>query len=739
MKELPSLSNLNVKTELAERSVGKDAMLIGVACVAFIAIVFVPGLRLANALVKNSIALKFVSEQRRYPLAIQSVLESVQDRLNSRGFVQTPLDQLRHDEAALTAAIEQMGTGKNNGWFGTATSTTALAQPALQQSVLALRNDWASYRKLLQPLIDFKGLPYKDSESLGASLNDAGQQLETKIMAAMSASRKMTPEIDAEFGKVGEQLELGNDDAVGKLSLVMFAGLLFAGVFVTVVIALRIAREGQEDKVREAQQQSESIFRTVKEGLFLLNKDLVIGSAYSAAMTQLFKREDIAGLRFEELLRGIVPEKTLNTAMKFVNVLWSERTKENLVRSINPLGEVEVSFDTEDGISTHYLEFDFHRVRTGSEISHVLVSVSDVSARVALATELRGAQDKTQAQIDTLLGLMQVDPDQLASFLGDSDASFQMINAILREPARDEGVFRKKLDSIFRQVHSVKGEAAAIGLASIENRAHSFEEDLRALRDKPTLSGNDFLPLIVKLDDLFTHMQSIRDLVSRLSRLQLVSRAQEPPAQAPSVKPPTPISSGESSDVSAVLRQLAERIAQESGKEVRLQVTGLELLPADYRRIVKDIMVQAVRNAVVHGIESSSARAASGKAECGVIRINVVGLGADGYKLSVEDDGQGLATDKIIASAVERGFITAAEAPTLDTKQVVRLLFRSGFSTADQTTKDAGRGVGMNLIADLVQQAGGKLGIATAAGKFTRFTVTLPALESRDTMRVAAI
>jgi chemotaxis protein histidine kinase CheA len=45
----------------------------------------------------------------------------------------------------------------------------------------------------------------------------------------------------------------------------------------------------------------------------------------------------------------------------------------------------------------------------------------------------------------------------------------------------------------------------------------------------------------------------------------------------------------------------------------------------------------------------------------------------------------------------------------------------------------------MNLIADLVQQAGGKLGIATAAGKFTRFTVTLPALESRDTMRVAAI
>ncbi len=743
MKEMPSL---NKKAATGGRSVRKDAMLIALACVAFVAIVFVPGLRLANSLVKNSVALKFVSEQRRYPPAIQSVLESVQDRLNSRGFVQTPLDQLRHDEAALSAAIEQMGATGSSGWFDTATGTTALAQPALQQSVRALRANWAAYRKLLKPLVDFKGLPYKDSEVAGASLNEAGQALNAQIMTALSASRKMTPAIDAEFGSIAGQIEVNNDDSVVKLRLVMFAGLLFAGVFVTVVIALRIAREGQEKKVREAQQQAESIFRTVKEGLFLLDKDQVIGSAYSTAMTQLFKREDIAGLRFEELLKGIVPEKTLNTAMKFVNVLWSERTKENLVRTINPLGEVEVSFDTEDGISTQYLEFDFHRVRTGAEISHVLVSVSDVSARVALAAELRGAQEKTQAQIDTLLGLLQVDPDQLASFLGDSDASIQMINAILREPARDEAVFRKKLDSIFRQVHSVKGEAAAIGLASIENRAHTFEEDLRALRDKPSLSGNDFLPLIVKLDDLFTHMQSIRDLVSRLSRLQLVSRAQET-AQAASVRPsaalpsgqPIPISAGESSDMSAVLRQLAERIAQENGKSVQLQVTGLELLPADYRRVVKDITLQAVRNALVHGIEPSAARAASGKAESGLVRISVAGLGADGYKLTVEDDGQGLATDKIIASAVQRGFVTAEEAPNLDTKQVVRLLFRSGFSTAEQTTKDAGRGVGMNLIADLVQQAGGKIGVSTAPGKFTRLTVTLPALETHDTIRMAAI
>ena len=85
----------------------------------------------------------------------------------------------------------------------------------------------------------------------------------------------------------------------------------------------------------------------------------------------------------------------------------------------------------------------------------------------------------------------------------------KMINAVLREPAREEGAFRKKLDTLFRQAHSVKGEAAALGLSSIESRAHSFEDDLKGLREKPDLSGNDFLPLVIKLDDLLTHLQSV--------------------------------------------------------------------------------------------------------------------------------------------------------------------------------------------------------------------------------------
>ena len=74
----------------------------------------------------------------------------------------------------------------------------------------------------------------------------------------------------------------------------------------------------------------------------------------------------------------------------------------------------------------------------------------------------------------------------------------------------------------------------------------------------------------------------------------------------------------------------------------------------------------------------------------------------------------------------------------LDAKQVYSLLFKPGFSTVDHATKDAGRGVGMNLVADLMHQIGGRVGVATARGRFTRLTVTMPPQPKRADDTAAA-
>jgi HPt (histidine-containing phosphotransfer) domain-containing protein/PAS domain-containing protein len=697
----------------------------------FLAVVLVPGLELASEVADSSTALKLLGDEQRHPTLIRAALESVHDRLGDRGYVQESLDQLRASSSKLDAALHEMTVPRPVSWFALSADTGATGASMAGKHAAQLLDNWARELVVLKPVLAFQGVPYQDNESTGTALNDSGRELDRDVNAALRTSRHVLPALDSELTAIAGELQTTNLRSATQLRLVMLSGMFIAVALVVLVTVLLGARQRQDSSLRQARQQTADILRTVKDGLFLLDANLVIGAAYSGALETLFQRKDFSGLAFENLLKNIVSERTLATALKFVKILWAERTNEKLVKTINPLGEVEVHIDSGNGkFDTRYLQFDFHRVRVDGEMTHVLVSVSDVTARVELAHELQASQTQAQGQVDTLLGILHIDPVQLTSFLNDSNAAMKMINAVLREPTREEGVFRKKLDTLFRQVHSVKGEAAALGLSSIETRAHAFEEDLKSLKEKPALSGNDFLPLVIKLDDLLTHLQSVSELVSRLSSLHI--------AQRDTVHTDTAVLEGEKqrggkgdSAVAATLQLLASRLAVENGKDAVLQCVGFEAIPDEYRRAVKDIGVQAVRNAIVHGIEPAAARVAAGKVRQGTIRLSFHGSGDAGYKLIVEDDGQGLSTERIKEVALKKGFITPERAATLDTRQIFSLLFQPGFSTVETATKDAGRGVGMNVIADLTNQMGGRVSVATSAGKFTRLTMTLPRAAKR--------
>ncbi len=711
-------------------------VLVVVLGMAFVAVVLVPGLELASEVAESSTALKLLGEQQRHPTLIRAALESMHDRLGTRGYIQDSLDELRSSSGKLDNALHEMTRARPVSWFALTADTGATGAPIAGKHSAMLLDSWAREQVALSPVLEYRGVPYQDNESTGSNLNESGRALERDVNAALRTSRHTLPLLDNEFSAIAAELQATNLRSATELRMVMLTGLAIALALVILVTVMLSARQRQESSLRLARQQTTDILRTVKDGLFLLDQNLVIGSAYSGALETLFQRKDFAGLAFESLLKNIVSEKTLTTALKFVKILWAERTNEKLVKTINPLGEVEVHLDNGSGkFDTRYLQFDFHRVRVDGEMTQVLVSVSDVSARVDLARELQTSQSQAQGQVDTLLGILHIDPAQLSSFLNDSNAAMKMINAVLREPTREEGVFRKKLDTLFRQVHSVKGEAAALGMSSIESRAHAFEEDLKALRDKPSLSGNDFLPLVIKLDDLLTHLQSVSDLVSRLSRLQIAPHdvahtvthvlQEEKPKEKDPPKAPPP-SANADAGLAATLQQLATRVARENNKEAAVKCVGFDAIPEDYRRAVKDIGVQAVRNAIVHGIELPAVRLSAGKPQQGLVRLTFQTLDDSGYKLVVEDDGQGLSTERIKEAALKKGFITPEKAQTLDTKQVFSLMFHAGFSTLDTATKDAGRGVGMNLIADLTNQMGGKVSVATSAGKFTRLTMTMP-------------
>jgi chemotaxis protein histidine kinase CheA len=523
-------------------------------------------------------------------------------------------------------------------------------------------------------------------------------------------------------------------------------GGIIAALLLLGAIFFYFARNLRKEELvaSRARKETEDILRTVNEGLFLLDKDLKIGTERSMALNQIFRRDDFTGFTFDQLLKAIVPEKTLRTAMDYVALLWGERVNEKLVKTINPLNEVEVHFDNPSGgFDTHFLEFDFNRVKSEGTLSHLLVTVNDVTKRVMLSRELQESQEKAQAQLDLLLRILHVEPDSLTGFLTDADVSLKMVNSILKEPAREESAFRAKIDGIYRQVHAVKGEAAALGLKTVEQRAHAFEESLNDLKGRQTLSGSDFLPLVVKLDDLFNHLAQVREMLGRLVDLhQAIATKRTAGGHMDAEKvdqwlggkqDPTPAAAPQASEevstgLERTLEDLAARVASSQAKQVALRCKGLEVVPETYRRAVKDITIQLVRNAVVHGIEDPNERAEAHKTQTGTLAVEFARR-ADGYELIVQDDGRGLQLDRIKEVAVERGLITPAQAAMLDPRQTMALIFRPGFSTADRVTTDAGRGAGMDLVRILVAELGGRVGLASAGGKFSKFKIWLPAAE----------
>jgi HPt (histidine-containing phosphotransfer) domain-containing protein len=564
------------------------------------------------------------------------------------------------------------------------------------------------------------------------------------------------------------QVETASHSRSGTLRMVQVFGIV-AAVLLLGAIFFYFARNLRKEEAVANRQRKETadILRTVNEGLFLLDKDLKVGSERSLALNNIFRREDFGGFTFDQLLKEIVPEKTLRTAMDYVALLWGDRVNEKLVKTINPLNEVEVHFDNASGgFDTHFLELDFNRVKAEGSLSHLLVTVNDVTKRVMLSRELQESQEKAQAQLDLLLRILHVEPDSLTGFLTDADVSLKMVNSILKEPAREESAFRAKIDGIYRQVHAVKGEAAALGLKTVEQRAHAFEEALSDLKGRPTLSGSDFLPLVVKLDDLFNHLAQVREMLSRLVDLHqaiasrrgpgptggaaamtpqveaekvdrwLAGESDEPQQQDKTMQLRAPVMPAAEAPVDAAggglertLADLAARVASSQAKQVALKCTGLDNVPEAYRRAVKDITIQLVRNAVVHGIEEPSERTKAHKSEVGTLAVEFGARDTEGYELVVQDDGRGLQLERIKEVAVERGLITPAQAAMLDPRQTMALIFRPGFSTADRVTTDAGRGAGMDLVRILVAELGGRVGLASAGGKFSKFKIWLPATE----------
>jgi two-component system chemotaxis sensor kinase CheA len=165
-------------------------------------------------------------------------------------------------------------------------------------------------------------------------------------------------------------------------------------------------------------------------------------------------------------------------------------------------------------------------------------------------------------------------------------------------------------------------------------------------------------------------------------------------------------------------------LARDSGKKVHLDLHGqhTEIDKFLIERML-DPLVHLVRNAVSHGVEPPAERTAAGKRPEATIRLAASTLG-ESVMLDVSDDGRGLDAAAIVARARERG-IEVPDGP-LDARLLLDIICAPGFSTRDAVDRVSGRGVGMSVVRDTIQELGGTMTLETARGEGTTFRITLP-------------
>ena len=172
------------------------------------------------------------------------------------------------------------------------------------------------------------------------------------------------------------------------------------------------------------------------------------------------------------------------------------------------------------------------------------------------------------------------------------------------------------------------------------------------------------------------------------------------------------------------LHRLVRQTAKELGKRADLELRGASVeLDRSVLERMTGPLEHLLRNSLTHGIEPTGERLAAGKPEVGAIRLEVRQEGNE-IVLSLEDDGAGLDLEKIRETALRRGLLDETE--QVSEPRLAELIFVPGFSTAEQVTEIAGRGVGMDVVKDEVGGLGGRIELESAPQRGARFTIRLP-------------
>ncbi len=383
-----------------------------------------------------------------------------------------------------------------------------------------------------------------------------------------------------------------------------------------------------------------------------------------------------------------------------------------------------------DKSQTERLDTIFRHVHT-LKSSSTMLEFTDIARLAHICEDLLDRLRKnelpvTQATIDVLFEVT----DTLEKMVREPNADWGLRIAELKKKFAELELQNPEKESAIRTPKSaIENSEISIPKSAIENSAleeseirtpHSAIETVRvhaALLDSLFNQVGELIITKNRIDTIVADTEN-KELKAALTAMDhIITELQENVSAARLVP---------AGEIFQKFPRMVRDLAKERGKEIELVLEGSEIeLDKAVLDAISEPLIHLIRNAADHGIEPPEIRQKRKKKRSGTLKI-AANRAENHIIIAVEEDGGGIDIARMKEVAVGKGFVNQEEVESLEDNDVLNLLFKPGFSSAEEVTDVSGRGVGLDVVKTSVSEIGGTVDVATQKGKGTRFTLKLP-------------
>jgi len=467
-------------------------------------------------------------------------------------------------------------------------------------------------------------------------------------------------------------------------------------IFALSVIYERISilKDRKENELLADLEHERDMIQTMKDninqGIFLMDKDFIILPQYSRTLISIlsYYDSDLAGKSFLDILRSSLDSRQLNVMKGYFSMVFGKEKSAKVLEAANPISEMEYKVDE----SVKYLSTRFQLIERPSSEPVVIGIVQDISKEKEIERELQAQKEIQEKEMKNMFDVLKIDPLVFQNFIEDTESNFNSINLLLKDRKLTE---KQVVTKLFQHIHAIKSNALILDLESLAGKLHVLEDEVKAVSGRDKVTVNDILGLAIKIETFMQDMDSYTAITKKITSFQAANQI-------------------DTILVNSLIKAV-ERISNEQSKKCKIEAgfINISILESNLRKPIKDILNQCIRNSIYHGIEMPDERVKKGKNSHGLLTYSIKNVEGRA-EVIFSDDGRGLDWNKIKTKYLELN-----PGKPVDKKILLSSIFSPEFSTADETSSAAGRGVGLSYVKDLIKEYSGSISVNSTENGLT--------------------